>query len=159
LVKWLVAVVCVVSVVGSTASATAERSGAPTIGSTITTRDVAVTLHAYRQVVTSRRTSETAPAGSAVTAIDVEICNRTDGTLAVRRGQFFIATPDQNLVFPATFAAPRPQLTSRALPRHRCMRGWVSYFVPTGTRATLAIYQAGAMFTNTLHQWTIPADG
>ncbi len=158
MVKWLVAVAFVVSVVASTAPARAEQADAPTIGSTIKTRDAAVTLHAYRQVVTSRRASETAPAGSAVTAIDVEICNRSDGTLAVRHGQFFIATPDQSLVFPATYVAPRPQLTSKPLARHRCVRGWVSYFVPPGTRATLAIYQAGAMFTNTLHQWTIPPE-
>jgi hypothetical protein len=157
--KQLVALLFVASVFGlaGAASAAPQKSGTPTVGSTIKTRRAAVTLHAYREVVTSRRPNETAPAGSAVTAINVEICNTGTAPLPVRRGQFFIATPDQNLVFPAaTPAAPHPQLTTTRLARHRCLRGWVSYFVPAGTRATFAIFQAGAMFTDTLHRWTIP---
>jgi Domain of unknown function (DUF4352) len=139
------------------ASATAQPSGTPTVGSTIRTRHAAVTLHEYRQVVTSRRPTETAPAGSAVIAINVEICNTSRAALPVRRGQFFVATPERPLVFPApTPNAPHPQLVSTRLARGRCLRGWVSYVVPTGSRATSAIFQAGAMFTPTLHTWTIP---
>jgi hypothetical protein len=155
-VKQLVGVLFVATAFWPAAPEAAQKSGTPTVGSTIKTRDAAVTLHAYREVVTSRRSTETVPAGSAVTAIDVEICNRSTGVLPVRRSQFFIGTPDAPLVFPSTFAAPRPQLNTKPVARHRCLRGWVSYVVPTGTRATSAIYQAGAMFTNTLHRWQIP---
>ena len=138
------------------APAAAQQPATPTVGSTIRTRNAAVTLHEYRQVVTSRRPAETAPAGSAVTAINVEICNTSSGALPVRRGQFFIATPEQSLVFPAaTPAAPHPQLTTTRLARHRCRRGWVSYIVPAVTRATLAIFQAGAKFSGTIERRSI----
>ena len=157
--KPLLGLLLVTTVLCGTAAvpATAQQSRTPTVGSTIRTRRAAVTLHEYRQVVTSSRPTETAPAGSAVIAINVEICNTSAAALAVRRGQFFVATPERPLVFPApTPNAPHPQLVSTRLPRGRCLRRWVSYVVPTGTRATSAIFQAGAMFTPTLHTWTIP---
>ena len=157
--KPLLGVLVVITVLFGTASspAAAQQSGAPTVGSTISTRHAAVTLRAYRQVVTSRRPAETAPAGKAVIAINVEICNTSGAALPVRRGQFFVATPELPLVFPApTPNAPHPQLVTTRVARGRCLRGWVSYFVPTGSRATSAIFQAGAMFTPTLHTWTIP---
>jgi len=157
--KPLLGVLVVITVLFGTASspAAAQQSGAPTVGSTIRTRHAAVTLRAYRQVVTSRRPTETAPAGKAVIAINVEICNTSGAALPVRRGQFFVATPELPLVFPApTSNAPHPQLVTTRVARGRCLRGWVSYFVPTGSRATSAIFQAGAMFTPTLHTWTIP---
>ena len=156
MVKQLFGALFVATLIGLPAPAAVAKSGTPTVGSTIKTGDAAVTLRAYREVVTTRRPTETAPTGNAVTAVNVEICNTSAGVLPVRRNQFFIATPDAPLVFPATFDAPRPQLTTKPLAGHRCIRGWVSYFVPTGTRATFAIFQAGAMFTDTLHRWRIP---
>ena len=159
MLKPLLGVVLATAVLWGPAAApsAAQQSGTPTIGSTISTRRAAVTLHEYRQVVTSRRPAETAPAGSAVIAINVEICNTSAAALPVRRGQFFVTTADQGLISPApTPNAPRPQLVTTRLARHRCLRGWVSYFVPTGSRAASAIFQAGAMFTPTLHTWTIP---
>lgn len=159
LVRHTVAVLFVAVTFGSApaTAAVVRESGAPTVGSTITTRRAAVTLHAFRDVVKTGGATETAPPGTAVTAIDVEICNRSRAALPVRRGQFFIEMPDGKLLFPtATSAAPRPQLTTTRLPRHRCARGWLSYIVPAGTRAAFAIFQAGAMFTPTLHRWTIP---
>ena len=136
------------------AAAETQKPHAPTVGSTIRTGDVAVTLRSYRRQVTVR---DSAGHSSVVAAINVEICNKGTGALPVRRDQFFLESQDRHLFFPAaTLDAPRPQLQTTPLARHRCLRRWVSYLLPTGTRAADVVFQAGAMFTPTLHRWTLP---
>jgi hypothetical protein len=156
------ALVAVVLAVGMPAvPAEAEKKpSSPTVGSTIKTRHVKVTLHAYRQPVTVDSPVETTAVGTETAAINVEACNRTTSTQAVGPYQFFLETPDGHLVFPAkTIGTPRPQLHAAPLTTRRCIRGWLSYQVPAGTRAAFVVFQAGAMFTDTLHKWKVPASG
>jgi hypothetical protein len=151
-VVWLVAVV-----LGSTAPAVAatQKPHPPTIGSTIRTSTAAVTLRAYRKQVTARGS---APTTSPVTAINVQICNTSSASLPVRRDQFFLEAQDRHLFFPApTPTVPEPQLETTPLARSRCLRRWVSYALPAGTQPTFVVFQAGAMFTATLHKWTLPS--
>jgi hypothetical protein len=153
------ALFAVVLAVGtSTIPATAKPATSPTVGSTIKTKLVKVTLHAYRQPVTNGTPVETTAVGTETAAINVEACNNTTGTQTVAPYQFFLETPDGHLVFPAKSSrTPRPQLPATPLTSRRCARGWLSYQVPAGTRAVFVVFQAGAMFTNTLHKWTVPA--
>lgn len=138
----LVAGVLLTAEVGAAARPT---SAVPTVGSTITTRQLAVTLRAYRQTV------------AAPGAIDVKVCNRTNLSQPVRRTQFFLQTPDGHLVLPDdSIEAPRPQLATAPLPARRCVRGWLGYQLPASSRATHVVFQAGAMFTATLHTWDLP---
>jgi len=160
LVRCVVGVSSVIAVLGLTAPAgtATQKPHSPTVGSTISTRDVAVTLRAYRARVTLKASAATNPAGRAVTAIDVKICNTAGRSLSVRRGQFFLEAQDRHLFLPAAASsAPEPQLETTRLARGHCLRGWVSYLVPSSTRAAFAVFQAGAMFTPTLHTWTLPA--
>jgi hypothetical protein len=152
----LVAVVVAVGISAVPADAR-KRPNAPTVGSTITTRHVKVTLHAYRQPVTVDRPVETTAVGAETAAINVEACNRTTSTQTVGPYQFFLETPDGHLVFPAkTIATPSPQLRAAPLTTRRCSRGWLSYQIPGGIRAAFVVFQAGAMFTDTLHKWKVP---
>jgi hypothetical protein len=142
-------VIATVAVVWLPAAAAAAGPGStsPTVGSTIVTRRLAVTLRAYRQ-----------PVGHEIAAIDVKVCNRTARRQTVSPAQFFLDPPDHHLVFPArSVRAPRPQLRATTLDRRRCIRGWLSYQLPAGTRATFVVFQAGAMFTATLHPWRVPS--
>ena len=149
--------VAVTTGVPAVPAAATKKPTSPTVGSTITTRRVKVTLHAYRQPVTVDRPVETTTAGQETAAINVEVCNTTTSTQAVGPFQFFLESPDHHLVFPAkTIGTPRPQLHATPLAKHRCTRGWMSYQVPVGTRATFVVFQAGAMFTDTLHRWSVP---
>jgi hypothetical protein len=152
-------VVTVLGIVTPAAAAGTQKTHAPTVGSTIRTGDVAVTLRSYRRQVTTRDpvANSSAEPLSAVTAINVEICNKGTGALPVRRNQFFLELQDGRLFFPAaTLDTPRPQLQTTRLARRQCLRRWVSYLLPTATRAAFAVFQAGAMFTPTLHKWTLP---
>jgi hypothetical protein len=155
LVGALLAVAVVIGVLAVPAEAK-KKPISPTVGSTITTSRVKVTLHAYRQPVTGDRSVETMPVGQEA-AINVEACNRTTSTQTVGTYQFFLETPDGHFVVPAkTIARPRPQLRSTPVDARACARGWLSYQLPTGTRAAFVVFQAGAMFTATLHRWTVP---
>jgi hypothetical protein len=141
----VVAVAAAVALPAAPAEAKTKPSS-PTVGSTIKTRRVNVTLRAYRQ-----------PVGADAAAINVAVCNTTSSTQAVGPYQFFLETPDRQLVFPAkTIETPRPQLRATPVTQHHCTRGWVSYRVPAGVRAASVVFQAGAMFTPTLHRWTVP---
>jgi hypothetical protein len=140
------------------APATAQKATAsPTVGSTITTKRLKVTLDAYRQPVTVTTPSATTAVGVETAAINVQACNRTGSTQTVAPYQFFLEAPVGKLVIAVKNArAPRPQLEATPLGGRRCTRGWLTFQVPAGTRAAAVVFQAGGMFTNTLHKWTVP---
>ncbi len=119
------------------------RRETPTIGSTIRTKQVAVTLHAATQVLTRAD-------------VEVEVCNRTKRAQPLRRTQFFLQVPDGHLVLPdESTPKPHPQFRTAPLPARRCARGWLGYTLPPGVVATRLVFQAGAMFTDTLHTWEL----
>jgi hypothetical protein len=149
----------IVAVLGiSAAPATAQTTTtSPTVGSTIATKQLKVTLRAYRQPVTLTNPSPTTAAGTETAAIDVKACNRTGTTQTVAPYQFFLEAPVGKLVIAVKNAtAPRPQLQATPVAGHRCTRGWLSFQVPAGGRAASVVFQSGGMFTNTLHKWTVP---
>jgi hypothetical protein len=136
----------------------AKPPTSPTVGATIRTKRVKVTLHAYRQPVRVSPPVESIAPDTEIAAIDVEACSITGVAQTVGRYQFFLETPDHRLVLPAkTIATPRPQFRASAVTTRHCARGWLSYAMPAGTRAAFVVFQAGAMFTDTLHKWRVPA--
>jgi hypothetical protein len=93
-----------------------------------------VTVHAYEQPYRDRE--EQLDPGTEFASIDVEACAGSEDAATDPR-QWQLLMPDNRRPEPELYALPirEPQFPAAPLPAGECVRGWITFQVPTGVRA------------------------
>lgn len=106
-----------------------------------------VTAYAYQAVPTDR-TSPTPAAGTTYAAVDVGGCVAT-GNEGPDPQYFELVMPDASRLRPAV-AVKQPPLRETRLAAGECIRGWITYEIPTAARPVALVYNASSLI-----RWTI----
>ena len=137
------------------ASATAPVTFATTLSTTTTTPadtfpmgtkvahgdGSSVQVYSYEQPVQSENRFLTAPAGSEYGVADVEVCAGSSTPASYNPLGFSAQTPDDR-VHEATIGARYPSFGSGDIPAGGgCVRGWVTFAVPTGPPASWIVWK------------------
>lgn len=94
------------------------------------------TVHAYEQPYRAKDREEQLDPGNEFASIDVETCAGSEDAATDPR-QWQLLMPDNRRPEPELYALPirEPEFPAAPLPAGECVRGWITFQVPTGTRA------------------------
>ena len=124
-------------------AATTTRPTDYALGSTLTVTpgDHKVTVYAYRSPVTSNNRFTQPEAGFTFAAVEVQQCAGPSGDrFGPNRFDWELAMPDNSRLDPAFSTVVEPELGSSPLGPGDCIRGWISFEVPTGTTPRHVVY-------------------
>jgi hypothetical protein len=149
----LVGVLGVVALLIST-TAPASAKSTPTVGAKVKVANGTLKFFAYEQPVSADGTGEDpADAGEEYAAADVEACSTATKKQQVTPFMFIAQLPDTTKAT-ATVTVKQPAMHSALLAKGECVRGWVTFSVPQGTRPTQLLF--GQLGRPTA-KWKIPA--
>ena len=137
--------------VAATAPSTTRATLPPTttrpadyaLGSTLTVTpgDHKITVYTYRSPVTSDNRFVQPKAGNVFAAIEVQQCAGPSGDrFGPNRFDWELAMPDNTRLEPGLSSVVEPQLGSSPLGPGDCIRGWVSFEVPSGATPRHVVY-------------------
>jgi hypothetical protein len=152
----------ILAVVMSAAPGSASMLGAstPKVGATIRFTHGKITVHSYEQPAGIPTSTFSKPsAGHEFGAVEVEGCNSTSQTLDLNPYQFQLEMPDHSRLQP-TVASRVPALHDTPLASKDCVRGWVTFEVPSGILPSFVRFQSGSTLGGnaTLARWRVTKD-
>lgn len=97
--------------------------------------------------------------GEELAAIQVKVCNTSDRSQIVSPGQFELQLADQTRV-DSTFGGREPELDSSDIAEGECVRGWITFSVPTDTKVKNVRFSGGAFNPDgpTIRRWRVTRD-
>ena len=123
-------------------SAQAAQTPARTGERSQTVGGIRLTLQTFELPASATTAGATARAGTVFAAADVEACSSSDAGGAspiVAAERFRLELPDGTRI-PASAAAKSPAFPAATIPKGKCVRGWTSFEVPQGKRASFLVY-------------------
>lgn len=107
---------------------------------TVTPGDHKITVYTYRSPVSSDNRFIQPKAGFVFASIDIQHCaGPTGDRLGPNRFDWELAMPDNTRLRPGSTVA-EPQLGASPLGPNDCIRGWVSFEVPSGATPRHVVY-------------------
>lgn len=118
--------------------------------------DRKITVHSYKTPVASTNRYNRPEAGNILAAIDVQECagpaGEKFGPESPARFDWQLILPDGSLEGPAFADVQQPQLVAKPLKGGDCIRGWVTFEVPTSGTPRFVAYDNAKLSA----RWRIP---
>jgi len=129
------------------------KSSTPTVGTKIRVSNGSVKFWGYEQPVSADGTGkDPADPGQEYAAVDVEACSTATRKQQVTPFMFTLVLPEGSKEH-ATVTVKQPPMYSALLSKGDCTRGWVTFEVPQGSRATQLTFGVPG---GTPSKWKVP---